>query len=62
MACSPHFQKRHGLAGYRKRGCRCDVCRAAAAAQKRRQRGNNAEKYRIYWREYRRKRRAKVAA
>lgn len=31
---------RHGVARYRK-GCRCEVCRAASAAQKRRQRVNS---------------------
>lgn len=58
QSCSPHFQETHGIAGYKRRHCRCDVCRAAAAAQKRRQRANNLEHYRHLWREQKRRKRA----
>lgn len=51
-------RKQHGWSRYKNGGCRCDVCRAAAAAQKRRQRANNAEHYREYWREHGRSRAA----
>jgi hypothetical protein len=44
----------HGWKRYRK-GCRCEVCRAASAAQKRRQRARHAEHYRAYDRARRRR-------
>lgn len=43
--------KRHGWNRYKRGGCRCAICKAAAAAQKRRQRANNADHYREYWRQ-----------
>ena len=38
-------KKPHGIKGYR-RGCRCDVCRAARLAQSRRYRAKNLDKIR----------------